>query len=161
MESRKAGYSEITRLRVKIPSHNPALPPNIANKEYFEVTENRIINSELHSTFRDIYKLKPTLDLTDTALTDYMNSDGDTAPLEELEKRKLTATLSRSMEGLLTIKELTYAVMVTMKGDSSPGCDGFTVIYLQEFWYDLNTSLKTPSIQALGTHYQSHSASPS
>ena len=30
MESRKAGYSEITRLRVKNPSHNPALPPTIA-----------------------------------------------------------------------------------------------------------------------------------
>ena len=59
MESRKAGYSEITRLRIKNPGHNPALPPSIANKDYFEVTENKLINSELHSTFRDIYKLQP------------------------------------------------------------------------------------------------------
>ena len=90
MESRKAGYSEITRLRVKNPNHNPAAPPSIENKEYFEVTESPQINTELHSTFRDIYKLQPNLNLTNTALEDYMNSDGDTAPMEELEKRKLT-----------------------------------------------------------------------
>ena len=59
-----------------------------------------------------------------------MNSDGDTAPMEELNKRKLPPTLSNSMEGLLRIKALTHAVMVTIKGDSSPGCDGFTVNYL-------------------------------
>ena len=100
MESRKAGYSEITRLTVKYPGHNPALPPTIANKEYFEVTENKLINSELHSTFRDIYKLQQNLNLTDTALDDYMNSDGDTAPMEELNKRKLSPALSKSMEGL-------------------------------------------------------------
>jgi hypothetical protein len=41
------------------------------------------------------------------------------------------------MEGLLTIKELTHAVMVTMKGDSSHGCDSFTIIFLQKFWHDL------------------------
>ena len=46
-----------------------------------------------------------------------MNSDGDNAPIEELEKRKFNQTLSRSMEGLLTIKELTFAVMHTIKGD--------------------------------------------
>ena len=81
LEWRKAGYSEIKRLRVKKPGHNPALPPTIANKEYFEVTENKLINSELHSTFWDIYKLQQNLNLTDTALDDYMNSDGDTDPL--------------------------------------------------------------------------------
>ena len=66
-----------------------------------------------------------------------MNSDGDTAPMEELNKRKLPTNIKKSMEGLLTIKELTHAVMVTMNGDSSPGCDGFTVNHLREFWYDL------------------------
>ena len=53
--------------------------------------------------------------------------------MEELEKRKRNKTMSKSMEGLPTIKELTHAVMVTMKGDSSPGCDVFTVNYLREF----------------------------
>jgi hypothetical protein len=81
------------------------------------VTVSTQINSELHSTFREIYKLQPNLNLTDTALADYMNSDRDTAPMEELEKRKLNQTLKRSMEGLLTIKELTFAVMHTIKGD--------------------------------------------
>ena len=32
--------------------------------------------------------------------------------------------------------------MKTMKGDSSPGCDGFTVNYLRFFWHDLKTITK-------------------
>ena len=66
-----------------------------------------------------------------------MNSDGDTAPMEELRKRKISKEMSDNMEGLLTLEELTHAVMETMKGDSSPGCDGFTVNYLRVFWNDL------------------------
>jgi hypothetical protein len=45
--------------------------------------------------------------------------------------------MSDNMEGLLTLEELTHAVMETMKGDSSPGCDGFTISYLRVFWNDL------------------------
>ena len=59
LESRKAGYSEITRLRVKKPHYNPNLPINLANRDYFNVTESSQINTELHSTFKEIYKLQP------------------------------------------------------------------------------------------------------
>ena len=62
--------------------------------------------------------------------------------MEDLEKRKHNATMSESMEGLLTIKKLTHAVMVTIKGDSSSGCDGFTINYLREFWHDLEHIIK-------------------
>ena len=57
--------------------------------------------------------------------------------MEELQRRKLPRELKQSMEGLLTIEELTEAVMVSMNGSSSPGCDGFTVNHLREFCYDL------------------------
>ena len=101
-----------------------------------------MIRSELHTTFKDIYKLHHNLNLDPTAIEDYMNSDGDTAPMDELRKRKTSQEMSNSMEGLLTLEELTNAVMKTMKGDSSPGCDGFTINYLRELWPDLQHATK-------------------
>ena len=41
------------------------------------------------------------------------------------------------MEGMLTTKELTECLFKIMKGDTSPGCDGFTVNHLRVFWDDL------------------------
>jgi hypothetical protein len=40
--------------------------------------------------------------------------------------------------------------MVTMKGDSSPGCDGFTVNYLREFWHDLKQITQDALNSSLG-----------
>ena len=48
--SRKAGYSEITRLQVKNPSHNPNLPTDATNIDYYDVTENTQAGSELHTS---------------------------------------------------------------------------------------------------------------
>ena len=98
-----------------------------------------MIRSALHTTFKDIYREQHNLNLEPNAIEDYMNSNGDTAPMDELRKRKTSQEMSNSMEGLLTLEELTNAVMKTMKGDSSPGCDGFTVNYLRVFWHDLKT----------------------
>ena len=41
------------------------------------------------------------------------------------------------MEGMLTTKELTECLFKIMKGDTSPGCDGFTVNHLRVFWDNL------------------------
>ena len=43
------------------------------------------------------------------------------------------------MEGLLTTEEFAHALFKVMKGDSSPGIDGFTVNYLRVFWNDMKT----------------------
>ena len=51
------------------------------------------------------------------------------------------------MEGLLTTTELTFSLFNTMKGDSSPGVDGFTVNYLRTFWDDL-MALTTHALNA-------------
>ena len=41
------------------------------------------------------------------------------------------------MEGLLTTHELTNSLFKHMKGNSSPGIDGFTVNHLRTFWFEL------------------------
>ena len=83
-ESRKSGYHEITRLRIKNPNHNPNIPDSDINFPYLNVTENKQIYSELHHTFQQIYKEQTNLNLKEDALTEYMNSDNDTEPLIEL-----------------------------------------------------------------------------
>ena len=88
------------------------------------------MRTEMHSTFRDIYKLQENLNLAPTALQDYLNSDGDTEPMNELNKRKIQKQDSLNMEGLLTTEELTHALFKVMKGGTSPGIDGFTVNYI-------------------------------
>ena len=99
------------------------------------------IRKELHTAFQDIYKQQPNLDTSHNAITHFLSSDGDTKPLEELEKRKIPKRLANSMEGMLTTQELTHCLFNVMKGSSSPGLDGFTVNHLRVFWEDLKISL--------------------
>ena len=137
LENSKAGYSEITCLRIKNPNFNTDKKEDATNKQYFEITDTKQIRTELHTTFQDIYKLQANLDTSTNALTDFLCSDGDTKPLEELKKRQIPKTLANSMEGMLTIEELTHCLFKVMKGASSPGLDGFTVNHLRIFWEDL------------------------
>ena len=137
LENSKAGYSEITRLRIKNPTFDISKREDATNKPYFELTDTTQIRTELHSAFQDIYKLQPTLDTSQNSLTDFLCSDGDTKPLEELENRKLPKRLANTMEGMLTTDELTHCLFKIMKGASSPGLDGFTVNHIRVFWEDL------------------------
>jgi hypothetical protein len=90
LESSKAGYSEITRIRIKNPYYNANLPEEATNKKYFEITDSNIIRTHTHSTFQDIYTIQPDLNNTQNALEDYINSDSDTEPLAELNRRKIS-----------------------------------------------------------------------
>ena len=150
LESSKAGYSDITRLKIKNPNFNPNKEQDATNKPFFELTDTKQIRRELHTAFQDIYKIQTNLDTTQNALTDFLNSDGDTKPLEELEKRKIPKKLANTMEGMLTTEELTHCLFNVMNGASSPGLDGFTVNYLRIFWEDLKTLTKNALNSSFG-----------
>ena len=137
LENSKGGYSEITRLRIKNPNYNETLPENATNKKYYEITEPTQIRSEMHTTFQEIYNTQAQLDTSPDALLNFLSSDGDTEPQNELNKRRLNRELANSMEGMLTTQELTRCLFKVMKGSASPGCDGFTVNHLRVFWDDL------------------------
>ena len=137
LESSKQGYSEITRLRIKNPNFDTNRQEDATNKPFFEITNSKQINTELHATFQDIYKHQHNLDTSPNALKDFLCTDNDTKPMEELEKRKITKNLANTMEGMLTTDELTHCLFKVMKGASSPGLDGFTVNHIRVFWEDL------------------------
>ena len=125
-------YSEITRLRIKNPRHNSYLPstPPIKSSLTSLKTPNQI---QIAHHLQHYLQRRAQHNLFNNALSDYMNFDGDAAPMEELKKRKISRALSGSMEGLLTTEELTHTLVNTMKGDSSPGVDGFIVNHLRVF----------------------------
>ena len=137
MENSKQGYSEITKLRIQNTKFNPLLPESAINMRYFSITDADLIRYEVKSSFQKIFQAQNNLQNTTHDIEHFLNSDGDTKPLHELNKRKLTPDSAQKMEGLLTIEELTSCLFNHMKGNSSPGIDGFTVNHLRTFWHDL------------------------
>ena len=61
----------------------------------------------------------------------------DTETINSLNRRKLTKQQAQSIEGTLTLTELTYSLN-NMKNDKSPGPDGFTVEFYKAFWPELS-----------------------
>ena len=137
MENSKQGYSEITKLRIPNTRFNPLLPESAINMKYFSITDNDLIRYEMTSAFQQIFNAQPNLHNSTLNITEYLKSDGDTAPYEEICKKRITPNTAQKMEGLLTIDELTNSLFNHMKGSSSPGIDGFTVNHLRTFWNDL------------------------
>ena len=151
LESSKGGYSDITRLKIQNPNFNPDKEQDATNKPFYELTNTTQIRTEIHTAFQDIYKLQTDLDTSPNALRDFLCSDGDTKPLEELEKRKIPKILANTMEGMLSTKELTHCLFNVMNGASSPGLDGFTVNHLRVFWDDLKTLTTNALNSSFGT----------
>ena len=137
MENSKQGYSEITKLRIPNTRFNPLLPESAINMKYFSITNSDLIRYEMTSAFQQIFNAQPNLNNDTENIIAYLNSDGDTAPYEELCKKRITPDIAQKMEGLLTMEELTKCLFTHMKGSSSPGIDGFTVNHLRTFWHEL------------------------
>jgi hypothetical protein len=104
---------------------------------HFTVTNNDLVGYNMTTAFQSIFEQQPNLANSKQDIIDFLNSDGDTKPLDELNKRKITQNNAQKLEGLLTLQELNSALFKHMKGASSPGIDGFTVNHLQTFWDDI------------------------
>ena len=104
-------------------SQKPKFRPNknqdATNKQYYEITNTDQIRTEIHTTYKNIYKTQTDLDTSPNSLTNFLNSNGDTQPLEELEKRKISRNLANTMKE----EEKTHCLFNIMKGSSSPGLD--------------------------------------
>ena len=137
MENSKQGYSEVTKLRIPNTKFNPLLPDTALNMKFYTITDDDLIRYEMKTAFQNIFKAQPNLNNSKDDIKSFLNSDNDTKPMEELLKRKITPQKAQSMEGLLTTHELTNSLFKHMKGNSSPGIDGFTVNHLRTFWFEL------------------------
>ena len=113
------------------------MPGVEAGHQHNAITNSELIRYEMTSAFQNIFNAQPNLHNSTQHIIEYLNSDGDNAPYEELCKKRITPDVAQSMEGLLTLEELTDCLFNHMKGGSSPGIDGFTVNHLRTFWHEL------------------------
>ena len=55
---------------------------------HFLIIDNDLIRYDMTAAFQKIFNKQPDLHNTSQHITDYLNSDGETKPLEELNKKK-------------------------------------------------------------------------
>ena len=134
LENQKQGYNEISRLTKPNPKYDPNKPKNDDNQENITITDQKDIHDHTSKFFQTIYNKDNEIKSSKEDIKEFLDMDDDTAPWKALEERKLSRELADSMEGDLTLDELTEALFIHMNPSSSPGIDGFTVAYLRVFW---------------------------
>ena len=105
-------------------------PTNI----FSNITEINLIQHEMHSAFQQIYQKQDNIYTSPDALKNFLNSNND---------------MEHSMEGLLTLNEVTHSLFKVVCDASSPGVDGFTVNHLRTFWYYLTHDILNCSFGSL------------
>ena len=91
--------------------------------------------SEIMTNFmKEIYKPPPYISSSQTKLIRFLTSDGDDHILQIYKDRSLSAEERDALESPITVEELRVQLFHYMKPHSSPGCDGFTVSWLQQFF---------------------------
>jgi hypothetical protein len=83
---------------------------------HFTITNSDLVRYNMTTAFQIIFDTQPDLANNKQDIIDFLNSNGDTKPLEELNKCKLTQHNAQKMEGLHTLPELTSALFKHMKG---------------------------------------------
>ena len=84
------GYSEIRKLRISNPQFNNQQPQSAENMSHFTITNNDLVRFNMTTAFQTIFDQQPDLANSTHDIIEFLNSDGDTKPLEELNKRKIT-----------------------------------------------------------------------
>ena len=99
--------------------YNPNLEENAANPKLIPITDREGISQEFHQAFTQIYKKQDVEDSAE-AIQGFLESGGDTKPMEYLRSKALTQEESNQIEGEITMAELEYALFKKMKGSSAP-----------------------------------------
>ena len=87
MENAKGGYSEITKLNIPNPNFNKDVAESLTNIKYFPITNGDAIREEARHSFQKIFDLQDNLNTNTNDIINYLNSDGDTGPMEALSNR--------------------------------------------------------------------------
>ena len=95
----------------------------------------------MRNYYQDIFWKQDILE-GPSSIENFLNSQGDSRPLLELNRRKLTNDQRNSLEGQITLDELTRSLFEDMKGSLAPRIDGYTVNFIPEFWPPLGHLVK-------------------
>ena len=105
LENAKRGYNEVILLNKTNPEYNPNLEENAANPKLIPITDREGISQEFHQAFTQIYKKQDVEDNAE-AIQGFLESGGDTKPMEYLRSKALTQKESNQIEGEITMDEL-------------------------------------------------------
>merc|ERR1712055_693834 len=141
LESLRAGYHDPTIMKIYVKVIDMALPAPHEKWvfSHYSTSQNEI-KEEVKRTFQQINALQPNLKTSQSYIINFLNKDGDSAPLDELNRRKNKIPQhdwNNCNKKEFVDKELHDALFNHMNGSSSPGPDGFIVNWLRVFWPDL------------------------
>merc|ERR1712208_271018 len=141
LESLKSGYHDPTIMKIYVKVIDMTIPAPHDNWLFSHYsTSQDEIKEEVKRTFQQINALQPNLKTSQSDIINFLNKDGDSAPLDELNSRKNKIPQhdwNNCDKKKFVDKELHDALFNHMNGSSSPGPDGFTVNWLRVFWPDL------------------------
>ena len=127
LEKRKAGYCNIVRL--KIGMEKDEVTPIYTN-------DPTIIRTTMEKFYTNLYTEQDVKASKDDILN-FLKSDNDITPSDILTTRRIPNNIKDEMEVPLSKEELTNALFKDMKPNSAPGIDGFSVLFVREFWDSL------------------------
>merc|ERR1712239_18310 len=141
LESLRAGYHDPTIMKIYVKTIDMSIPAPHEKWVFSHYsTSQDEIKEEVKRTFQKINALQPNLKTNQSDIINFLNKDGDSAPLNELNNRKNKIPQhdwNNCNKKDFVDKELHDALFNHMNGSSSPGPDGFTVNWLRVFWPDL------------------------
>ena len=100
MEQRKGGYCNISKLRFE--TTDEITPKKVEN----EIIEPSEIRDEMRKCYQQIINKQTVREVTE-AIDEFLSSEADTNPCEELDKRKLNDETRDSLEGNISLHEMT------------------------------------------------------
>ena len=87
---------------------------------------------KLKNFYQNIFNKQDVKEGTE-AIENFLNLDEDIDPFEELTNMKLSDDTRDSMEGKITLQEMTKSLNEDMKATSVPGVEGFTANFICKF----------------------------
>ena len=104
--------------------------PYIINNDGQSICDQKEMLTEAAKYYKTLY--------TETVKNETNSNSDIFDELEQMQNVKLSNDESQSLEGLLTMEEIS-ATLKNMKNDKSPGSDGFTTEFFKMFWKDLKS----------------------
>ena len=104
--------------------------PYIINNDGQSICDQKEMLTEAAKYYKTLY--------TETVKNETNSNSDIFDELEQIQNVKLSNDESQSLEGLLTMEEIS-ATLKNMKNDKSPGSDGFTTEFFKMFWKDLKS----------------------
>ena len=131
LESLRSGYHDPTIMKIYVKVIDMTLPAPHEKWvfSHYSTSQNEI-KEEVKRTFQQINALQPNLKTSQSDIINFLNKDGDSAPMDELNRRKDKIPQhdwNNCNKKDFVDAELHDALFNHMNGSRSPGPNGFTV----------------------------------